>query len=193
MTPTAHPSPWSRLLRDVVVALVLLFVTWQCWQQAQRHAPAFQMAEVHVLTGEIAGYTTVQSPEHATSPNINTDVLRPRSAFWLRGQPTNLLFFLRGSPWQMANDAPVGSVVRLELTDDPVAAAARAVQYPDATLAQPLVGLAIGDDTVLSARESVARADTAQQRWRSAMAVAGAAALGWIGWAGWRWRMSDIW
>jgi hypothetical protein len=43
------------------------------------------MSEVQVLTGEVAGYTTVDSPEHAGSPNINTDMLRPRSAFWLRG------------------------------------------------------------------------------------------------------------
>jgi hypothetical protein len=181
---------WQRLLRDIVIALLLLFVTWQCWQQAQRHAPAFQMSEVHILTGEVAGYTTVDSPEHAGSPNINTDVLRPRSAFWLRGQPSNLLFYLPGSPWQMENDVPVGSQVRLEVTDDPAAEAAQAAQYPEARFAQPLVGLVISDNTVLSARASVARAEAAQQRWRWAAAVAGVAALGWAGWAALRWRAS---
>ncbi|MDQ2651907.1 MAG: hypothetical protein M3Z20_02585 [Chloroflexota bacterium] len=193
MTSRTLPTPWSRLLRDVVIALALLFVTWQCWQQAQRHAPAFQMAEVHVLTGEIAGYTTVKSPERAPSPNINTDVLRPRSAFWLRGQPANLLFYLPGSPWRMANDVPVGSMVRLELTDDPAARAAQAKQYPGATFAQPLVGLAIGDDTVLSARDTVARAEAAQHRWRWGAAVAGVAALGWIGWLVRKWRLNSMW
>jgi hypothetical protein len=192
VTIDAIPSPWSRLLRDIVITLALLFVTWQCWQQAERHAPAFQLSDVHVLTGEVAGYTTVKSPEHAPSPNITTDVLRPRSAFWLHGQPANLLFYLPGSPWRMANDLPVGSAARLELTDDPAAGAAQAEQYPEATFAQPLVGLAIGDDIVLSARESVARAEAAQQRWRWAAAVAGAAALGWIGWAGWRWRRKAL-
>jgi hypothetical protein len=180
VTVGARPISGSPFLRDVVIAVALLFVTWQCWQQAQRHAPAFQMSEVHGLSGEIAGYTTVESLEHAASPNINTDVLRPRSAFWLHGQPDNLLFYLPGSPWQMENDVPVGSAVELELTNDPVAQAARAEQYPETTFAQPLVGLAIGDDTVLSAHDTVARAEAAQQRWRWAAAVAGVAALGWL-------------
>jgi len=25
------PTRWARLLRDVVIAVTLLFVTWQCW------------------------------------------------------------------------------------------------------------------------------------------------------------------
>ncbi|MEZ4564751.1 MAG: hypothetical protein R2853_18630 [Thermomicrobiales bacterium] len=144
MTSEARVLRWRPLLRDVAVVLALLFVTWQCWQQAQRSAPAFQMAQVHVLTGTIAGYATVAAPEHAASPHITTEVLRPRSAFWLRGQPDNLLFYLPGSPWQMANDVPVGSEVRLELTGDPVAGASQAAQYPETTFAQPLVGLPSG-------------------------------------------------
>lgn len=146
MTRAFRPFSRSHPLRDVVIAVALLFVTWRCRQQAQR------------------------------------------SAFWLRGQPANLLFYLPGSPWQMANDVPVGSIIRIEFLDDPVAQAAQAGQYPEASFAQPLVDLAIGDDTVLSVRESVVRADAAQQRWRWASPVAGLAALGWIGWAGWRWR-----
>ena len=43
------------------------------------------MADIHALTGEIGGYTTVDSPEHAGSPRITIDVFRPRGAFWLRG------------------------------------------------------------------------------------------------------------
>ncbi len=137
------------------------------------------MAEVHALTGEIAGYTTVDSPEHVNSRNITTDVLRPRSTFWLHGQSAHLLFFRPDSLWQMANHVPVGRAVQLELTADPVTTAAHAKQYPNATFAQPLAGLAIGDNTVLSARGTRLRAQAAQQRWRWAAAVAGIAALGW--------------
>ena len=182
----ARPSPGQPRLRDVVIAVALLFVTWQCCQQAKRYAPPFQMSDVYVLSGEIAGYTTVDSPAHAASPTITTEVLRPRSAFWLRGQPDNLHFYLPGPPWQMANDVLKGGAVRLELTGDPVTEVARARQYPDTTFAQPLVRLAVGNDIVRAARANVARTEAAQQRWCWATGLAGTAALGWIGWAGWR-------
>ncbi|MCA9880777.1 MAG: hypothetical protein KC442_23430 [Thermomicrobiales bacterium] len=181
-------SPRGTLIRDGAVGIALVLLTWLLWQQAQQQAPAFRRDEVHVLEGAVAGFTTVDSPEHAGAPQRNTSVLRPRSAFWLEDSPPNLLFYLRGSPWAMAQDIPVGTRVRLEVVADPIAQADRARQFPDATFAQPLVGLVVGDQTIRSASETITQAEAAARAFQQAATIAGVAALGWMAWAGWRWR-----
>lgn len=181
-------SPRDSLIRDVAIGIALVLLAGLLWQQAEERAPAFRRDEVHVLEGAVAGFTTVDSPEHAAAPQRNVDVLRPRSAFWLEGYPPNLLFYLHGSSWTMAADVAVGTRVRLEVVDDPIAQMARARQFPDATFAQPLVGLVVGEQTIRSASETIARAEEATRAFQRAAMIAGVAALGWIAWAGWRWR-----
>lgn len=177
-----------RLVRDVAVALALLLLTWQIRETAEARGPQFQMSDVHVLEAGVTGFTKVDVSERAAAPQNNTSAVRSRSAFQIESYPPNLVFYLHGSPWNMENDITVGTLVRLEVLDDPTAQAERARLYPDNTFAQPLVSLMVGDEVISSASGTVARAEAAEDVFRRSALVAGVVALGWIGWAVWRWR-----
>ena len=95
-----------RLVRDVGIALAFL-LTWQRWEMADARRPQFHMSDVHRLEAVVTGFTKVDVSERAAALQNNTSVLRSRRALQIAGDPPNLVFYLRGSSWNMENDIPV--------------------------------------------------------------------------------------
>ncbi|MFT4039926.1 MAG: hypothetical protein QM692_17235 [Thermomicrobiales bacterium] len=188
MTFTSTNPDLRRLARDVGLALALLLLTGGLWQSAERRGPQFAITEIAVIEGAIAGFTRIEAAERVPGRNAPVRTLRQRTAFWLEDLPPNLLFYQAGNSWQMENNVAIGAPVRLEVRADVAADVARARQYPEVTYTQPLDGLQVDGADIISASETLARAEAAARGFRRAAAVAGVAALGWIGWAAWRWR-----
>lgn len=78
-TARAHPlgmtaDEWSQqralksALRDIGVTLLLIVVTFQLFARAEKRRPEFSTAEIQVIAGTIASFTTVQVSETAAAP-----------------------------------------------------------------------------------------------------------------------------
>jgi hypothetical protein len=178
-------------VRDGGIALVLLFVSFQLFAQAQEREPEFTAADIRVVEAPIAEFTTVRVLERAPAPNLNSQQMVGRSAMRLEGYPPNLLAYIPGSGWRFENDIPIGSVVRLEVAEDPEALAARARSFPDATYLMAIEGLQAGDRRYFRAADEIARAEAAARRYRQLGIGAVLAALGWLGWVVWS-RRSEL-
>lgn len=134
----------NRLLRDVGVAVVMLFVGMQLLAQGAEQGPAFAEGDISVVEAAVAGHETVQVFERAPAPNLNTQAGVSRSALRLEGFPPNLLAYIPGSPRRLENNIPLGTVVRLEVAEDAEALAARARAFPETRCLLPIEGLRIG-------------------------------------------------
>lgn len=114
--------------------------------------------------------------------------MRSRSAFRLTGYPPNLLAYIPGSGWDMAADVEAGTEVRLEVTEDPDALAARALNFPDGKFLLPIRGLQIGDEVRFRADDEIARAGAAAARYQRLGWTASILLLLWLGWLACSWR-----
>lgn len=181
----ANAETVKRALRDGGIALVLLFVAFQLFAQAEKRDPEFAASDIRVVEAAVAGFTTVQVFERAPAPNLNSQEGVRRSAMRLQGYPPNLLAYIPGAVWRFESDIPPGSVVRLEVAEDPEALAARARSFSDATYLLAIEGLQVGDRDYFRAGDEIARAEAAARRYRQLGIGAVLAALGWLGWVVW--------
>lgn len=181
-------SIWRTLARDFGMLLALLVLTWLLFAQADARRSPLTMAEIHVVTAAIASFDTVSVPERAAAPQRNSTTYRPRTALRIEGYPPNLLAYVPGSGWNMAADVAPGSRVRLEVTEDPAALAARARAHPTATFLLSIAGLQIGDRVYFTASDTIARADDAVRFYTRLAWVAAAATANWVAWLVWAHR-----
>jgi hypothetical protein len=183
---TPH-SNWQPLLRDVVILVALVVLTGQLFDQAGEHQPAFHADDIHVIEAPIAAFSEVQVWEEPPGRR-RAERLVTRSAMQLTGYPPNLRFYIPGSTWKMENDIPVGAHVRLEVTDDPVVRREHARAYSDATYAQFIAGLHIGDRVYFRALDTITRAEQAAERYQRLGMAALIATLLWGGRVVWKHR-----
>jgi hypothetical protein len=172
-------------VRDGAIAVVLLFVAFQLFAQAEKREPEFTAGDIRGVEAAVAGFTTVRVFEQAPAPYINSQEGVSRSAMRLAGYPPNVLAYIRGSVWRFENDIPVGTVVRLEVAEDPVALSARARSFPEGTYLLAIEGLQAGDRVYFRAGDEIARAEAAARSYRQLGIGAVLAALGWLGWVVW--------
>lgn len=184
----ADRSFWRRLIRDSGILLALLIIAWSLLAQADARRPPFSMADIQVVTGAIASFETVQVPERAAAPNINSTTFRDRAAFRLDGYPPNLLAYIPGSAWDMAADVAPGSEARLEVAENPAVLAAQARANPAATYLLAIAGLQIGDRVHFSASDTVVRAESAVRFFTRLAWVAATATAIWVVWLVWTYR-----
>jgi hypothetical protein len=179
---------WRRGTRDVGILLALLILTWSLFAQADARRPTFSMTDIHVITGTIASFESVAVPERAAAPNINSTTYRARTALRIQGYPPNLLAYVPGSSWNMDADVAPGTIVRLEVTEEPGALAARARANPTATYPLAIDGLQIGGRVHFTASDSITRAENAALVFTRLALAAALASLLWLGWLVWSYR-----